>query len=97
MNQSQQVSIPQSEFFSFTHCPRASTRVLLPGFNSSVGILLVHAAARLLKQLGSLKVSIPQSEFFSFTLVVPVHVATLHRMFQFLSRNSSRSRAIRIM
>ena len=62
------VSIPQSEFFSFTPRKAARSRPTPRGFNSSVGILLVHA----ILDLKSRRPWLP---------------------FQFLSRNSSRSRA----
>ena len=61
------VSIPQSEFFSFTLPMLCRRQQHLGRFNSSVGILLVHAAGFQQVDDGGLGVSIPQSEFFSFT------------------------------
>ena len=96
--------------------PGRSLRRAFAGFNSSVGILLVHAAnaadalytaaavsipqseffsftpSRARRSAEEIRVSIPQSEFFSFTPQMPPMRCTPRRRFQFLSRNSSRSR-----
>ena len=62
-------------------------------FNSSVGILLVHALQDRDNNGNLPAVSIPQSEFFSFTHAEPVETDAGASKFQFLSRNSSRSRS----
>ena len=86
------VSIPQSEFFSFTpkepQCHTKKPR----SFNSSVGILLVHAAHAVRNNPSK------STRFNSSVGILLVHARLAHRdpaqwqRFQFLSRNSSRSR-----
>ena len=91
-----EVSIPQSEFFSFTHWLNAWKEVKAEGFNSSVGILLVHAAKTLHVPVLEL------SRFNSSVGILLVHAKDDGVMddtvttFQFLSRNSSRSRTDRL-
>ena len=87
-----QVSIPQSEFFSFTQGNGAIFLRTKNGFNSSVGILLVHAykATNCVIQFVGFNSSVG-------ILLVHAFDASLRHgwnlRFQFLSRNSSRSRA----